>query len=151
MTGWFYSQAMELRWWSIEVLDAPGGSARAWRDALGNALTEAAITNGAYRWEWHMQPWGLLFEIAFRTDEAWSAFRALPVVSAALDAVPDAEHGLYVYPGRGGSGGRTSPRRPHPTAGAGGAELPLSEVHDFVGLAGVRRPASIGLSIAQLI
>ncbi|MBU2668990.1 hypothetical protein KOI35_36310 [Actinoplanes bogorensis] len=141
---------MELRWWSIEVLDGPRGTARAWRDSLGNSLTEAAITNGAYRWEWHQHQWGILFEIAFHTDEAWEQYRALPVVSAALDAVPDAAHGLYVYPGRGGSGGRTEPRRPHPISGGGAAEMPLSELVELVTLRDGRRPA-FTLGIHQLI
>ena len=48
-----YCRDMELYWWSIEVLDGPDGSARLWQDAWGNALTEAAITNGAYDWQWH--------------------------------------------------------------------------------------------------
>jgi hypothetical protein len=118
---------MELRWWSIEVLDAPGGSARAWRDGLGASLTEAAVTHGAYEWEWHTHTWGVLFEIAFATDERWTAFRNLPLVTAALDAVPDPAHGLYVYPGRGGSSGPLVPRRPRPVAGAGAAPLPTTE------------------------
>ena len=127
---------MELRWWSIEVLDGPRGTARAWRDSLGNALTEAAITHGAYRWQWHNHSWGVLFEIAFRTDEAWAAFRALPVVSAALDAVPDPARGLFVYPGRGGSGGLPQPRRPRPVAGGGAAEAPVPDVRELITLQG---------------
>lgn len=115
---------MELRWWSIEVLDGPAGSARAWHDAVGGALTEAAITHGAYDWSWHTHTWGVLFEIAFAADERWETFRRLPLVSAALDAVPDPVHGLYVYPGRGGSTGNRQPRRPRPVAGAGAAPLP---------------------------
>ncbi|GAA0501606.1 hypothetical protein Ade02nite_93780 [Paractinoplanes deccanensis] len=118
---------MELRWWSIEVLDGPGGSARAWRDGLGTALTEAAITHGAYQWEWHTHTWGVLFEVAFLTDERWTAYRSLPLVTAALDAVPDPVHGLYVYPGRGGSSGPHVPRRPRPIAGAGAAPLPVED------------------------
>jgi hypothetical protein len=118
---------MELRWWSIEVLDGPGGSARAWRDSLGTALTEAAITHGAYEWEWHPHTWGVLFEIAFATDERWQSFRDLPLVTAALDAVPDPVHGLFVHPGRGGSSAQRQPRRPRPIAGAGGAPLPESD------------------------
>jgi hypothetical protein len=30
-----------------------------------------------------------------------------------------------IYPGRGGSSGRTQPRRPRPIQGAGAAELPI--------------------------
>lgn len=118
---------MDLYWWSIEVLDGPAGSARAWQDSHGGALTEAAITNGAYEWQWHKHTWGVLFEIAFASDERWHTYRALPVVGAALDAVPDAISGLLIYPGRGGSAGRSQPRRPRPVAGAGAAPLPVSE------------------------
>jgi hypothetical protein len=65
-----------------------------------------------------------LFEIAFASDERWEVFRDLPAVRAALDAVPDPINGLLIYPGRGGSSGRTQPRRPRPIAGAGAAPLP---------------------------
>jgi hypothetical protein len=115
---------MELRWWSIEVLDGSTWSARGWRDSLGNALTEAAISHGAYEWQWHEHTWGVLFEIAFASDERWTGFRNLPLVTAALDGVPDPVHGLFVYPGRGGSNGQRHPRRPRPIAGAGAAPLP---------------------------
>lgn len=119
---------MELYWWSIEVLDGPTGSARGWQDARGGALTEAAITNGAYDWQWHTHTWGVLLEIAFASDERWQVFRNLPAVRAALDAVPDPVNGLLIYPGRGGSAGRNQPRRPKPIAGAGAAPLPEEEV-----------------------
>ena len=121
-----YCRSMELYWWSIEVMDSSAGSARGWRDSLGNALTEAAVTHGAYDWEWHTHSWGVLFEIAFASDERWAEFRALPVVTAALDAVPDPVHGLFIHPGRGGSTGERQPRKPRPIAGAGAAPLPES-------------------------
>lgn len=119
-----YRQVMDLFWWSIEVLDGPDRPARFWREAHGNALTEAAVTNGAYDWQWHTHTWGVLLEIAFRSDERWQVYRDLPAVRAALDAVPDPVNGLLVYPGRGGSAGSVRPRRPGPVAGSGGAELP---------------------------
>jgi hypothetical protein len=119
---------MELYWWSIEVLDGPTGSARGWQDARGGALTEAAITNGAYDWQWHSHSWGVLLEIAFASDERWQMFRDLTAVRAALDAVPDPINGLLIYPGRGGSSGRNQPRRPRPIAGAGAAPLPEEDV-----------------------
>jgi hypothetical protein len=127
---------MELHWWSIEVLDGPGGSARAWRDSLGTALTEAAIAHGAYDWEWHSHTWGVHFEIAFATDERWQSFRDLPLVTAALDAVPDPAHGLFVYPGRGGSAAERQPRRPMPIAGAGAAPLPESDEQQIITFGG---------------
>jgi hypothetical protein len=115
---------MDLHWWSIEVLDGPEMSASAWRDARGSTLTEAAITNGAFDWEWHRHSWGVLFEIAFRSAERWQFYRDLPAVRAALDAVPDPINGLLVYPGRGGSSGRVEPRRPLPITAAGAATIP---------------------------
>src|SRR3954470_21961301 len=130
---------MELYWWSIEVLDGRGGAARSWQDAHGGALTEAAITNGAYDWAWQKHSWGVLFEIAFASDERWQAYRELPAVRAALDAVPDPVNGLLVYPGRGGparsqatgAGGRggnnKKPPRPRPVAGAAAAPRPVED------------------------
>jgi hypothetical protein len=116
---------MDLSWWSIEVLDGPDRPARFWRESHGGALIEAAVTNGAYDWNWQAHTWGVLLEIAFRSDERWQAYRASPAVRAALDAVPDPVNGLLVYPGRGGSAGTVRPRRPRPVAGSGGAELPV--------------------------
>jgi hypothetical protein len=134
---------MELHWWSIEVLDGPTGSARGWRDAHGAALTEAAITNGAYDWQWHNHTWGVLLEIAFASDERWQAFRDLPAVRAALDAVPDPVNGLLIYPGRGGSSGRTQPRRPKPIAGAGAAPLPEEPVPAIKAIAEGQPPSGL--------
>jgi hypothetical protein len=127
VAGRIYSHLMELHWWSIEVLDGPSATARGWREAIGPGLIEAAITNGAYDWAWHTHTWGVVLEIAFASDERWHLYRGLPVVVAALDAVPDPVNGLHVYPGRGGSTGRSEPRRPRPIAGAGAAALPLPD------------------------
>jgi hypothetical protein len=115
---------MELYWWSIEVLDGPGRPSRFWRQAHESALTEAAVTNGAYDWQWQQHSWGVLLEIAFASDERWRVYRDLPAVRAALDAVPDPVNGLLIYPGRGGSAGSSQPRRPRPVIGAGGVEYP---------------------------
>lgn len=122
---------MDLYWWSIEVLDGPTQPARFWQEAHGGALTEAAITHGAYDWAWHRHTWGVLFEIAFAHDERWQLYRDLPVVRAALDAVPDPVNGLLIYPGRGGSSGRVRPRSPRPIAGAGAAELPTTPIESL--------------------
>jgi hypothetical protein len=141
---------MELHWWSIEVLDGPGGSARAWRESLGASLVEAAVTHGAYEWEWHTHHWGVLLEIAFRTDDRWASFRGLPLVVAALDAVPDPVHGLFVYPGRGGSAGQRHPRRPRPIAGAGEAPLPRTDDTGPIVLAGGHPQSDMDNGLARL-
>jgi hypothetical protein len=113
----------EQLWWSIEVLDGEF-SAQLWRESHGPALMESAITRGAVDWNWERHEWGVIFEVSFRDAEAWSVFRQLPAVTAALDAVPDPVNGLLIYPGRGGSANSANPRRPRPNLGAGCAELP---------------------------
>jgi hypothetical protein len=110
-------------WWSIEVLHGEF-SAFQWQQSYDSALIEAALTNGALDGTWHAGEWGVAFEVCFNTVEEWEAFRDLPVVRAALDAVPDPVNGLLVYRGRGGGAGATSPRRPRPAAGAGAMALP---------------------------
>jgi len=110
-------------WWSIEVFHGES-SARLWQDSYSNSLIEAAVTHGATSWEWHEHRWGVVLEAEFPEDRHWEAFRALPAVQAALDAVPDPVNGLLVYRGRGGGAGSISPRKPRPVAGAGAVALP---------------------------
>src|SRR5260370_1393214 len=86
-------------WWSIEVFDAEQLPARRWKDSYQDELIEAALTNGAVYWEWHEHRYGVVFEVLFDSDAQWEAFRALPVVRAALDGVPDPVNGLIIYPG----------------------------------------------------
>ena len=87
-------------WWSIEVFHGEF-SARRWQDTYTSALIESALSHGATGWEWHEHRWGVVFEVEFGTDAEWEAFRTLPMVQAALDAVPDPVNGLLVYRGRG--------------------------------------------------
>ena len=103
-------------WWSIEVLHGEFSAFR-WQEQHDSALIEAALTNGAIDGSWHADSWGVVFEVLFETEEQWQAFRNLPAVRAALDAVPDPVNGLLVYRGRGGGQARgnracQSPRRP---------------------------------------
>jgi len=110
-------------WLSIEVFDGEFPAAR-WQDAHGQSLVESAITNGASSWEWHTHRWGVVLELAFEHEDRRDAFRDLPAVLAALDAVPDPVNGLLIYRGRGGGAGAAMPRRPRPAPAAGAAELP---------------------------
>jgi hypothetical protein len=111
-------------WYSIEVLDGTY-SAAGWAEAFGDALVTEALQSGATGWDWHRHSWGIVFEVEFATEEAWTRFREAVAVQAALDAVPDPISGLIIYRGRGGSAGSRDPRRPRPLAGCGAAALPL--------------------------
>jgi hypothetical protein len=110
-------------YWSIEVFDGEIPASQ-WKQAFSASLVEAAISNGAYDWSWIENRWGVVFEACFTEDARWEAFRALPVVRAALDAVPDPVNGLLIYRGRGGASGASSPRRPRPVPSAGAVSLP---------------------------
>jgi len=111
-------------WFSIEVFDG-ASSASLWSDAYGDSITEAAFTSGASDWSWHRHTWGVVLELDFADEASFEQFRNLPVVLAALDAVPDPVSGIIVYKGRGGSAGRVQPRKPRPLTGSGAAALPL--------------------------
>jgi len=125
-------------WLSIEVFDG-AFPASSWRTAHGESLIEAGLTNGAQDWVWHEHRWGVVLELLFDTDERADAFRELPAVRAALDAVPDPVNGLLVYRGRGGGSGTRVPRRPRPHLGAGAAEPEIEP----------EPPLKTGLGIAQ--
>jgi hypothetical protein len=119
-------------WWSIEVFSGDKLPASGWRYAYEDELTEAAITHGALYYEWHDTEYGVVFEVLFAADPQWEAFRALPSVRAALDAVPDPVNGLLVYRGRGGAAGGRKPRKPKPAPGA--AALELEEPREKLGI-----------------
>jgi hypothetical protein len=120
-------------WLTVEVFDGDV-PASGWRRAYENALIEAALTNGASFWDWHTTRWGVVLELVFDSDERLERYRSLPVVRAALDAVPDRVHGLLVYRGRGGGAGALVPRRPRPAPVAGAAALPDPERDEIVRL-----------------
>jgi hypothetical protein len=115
-----------LEWWSIEVVNGRISAAR-WKDAYGEALVEAALTNGAVDWAWHEYRWGVVLEVAFAEEWRWERFYGLPA-KGALEATPDPVKGLLVHRGRGGTSGTRLPRRPRPLAGAGAVELPEPEL-----------------------
>ena len=111
-------------WWSIEVFDSAVQAALSWKDSYRSQLVESAITSGAMDWAWIEHAHGVVLEVCFADEARWEAFRGLPAVQAALDAVPDPVNGVLVYRGRGGGAGARSPRKPRPSAGAGALELP---------------------------
>ena len=92
-------------WWSIEVFHGGVPAASQWQDSYSSTLIESAISHGAVGWAWIEHRYGVVFEVRFPDDAQWEAFRALPAVRAALDAVPDPVNGLLVYRGRGGGSG----------------------------------------------
>jgi hypothetical protein len=139
---------MSMRWWSIEVRDGVLSALR-WKDGYGEALLEAAVTNGARRWEWTVIPGGVVLEVAFRDSDEWDRFRALPVVTAALDATPDPVNGLYVYPGRGGSASASAPRRKPRPAGSGAAAIPIPEEPPVVTRLAVVEPPAEPIEVHQ--
>lgn len=134
-----YRSGME--WWSIEVLHGAFSAAR-WKQAHSSSLVESALANGAVDWVWHEHRWGVVFEVAFAEERQWEAFRALPGVQAALDAVPDPVAGLLVHRGRGGAAGRSAPRRPRPFAGADAVALPEPDPEPLE-VAGEEQPATL--------
>jgi hypothetical protein len=121
------------QWWSIEVLHGEVSAFR-WQEQHDSALIEAALTNGVRDGSWHADRWGVVFEVLFETEEQWETFRGLPVVCAALDAVPDSVNGLLIYPGRGGGAGDREPRRPKPAPTSGAVSLPESADEPYLDL-----------------
>lgn len=126
-------------WWSIEVLHAEF-SAFQWQQSYDSELIEAALTNGALDGTWHAGTWGVAFEVCFNTSEGWEAFRNLPLVRAALDAVPDPVNGLLIYRGRGGTSASGKPRRPRPAPSASSMALPEPADAVFLNLTGAAPP-----------
>jgi hypothetical protein len=81
-----------------------------------------------------------VFEVLFDTEEQWEAFRALPVVRAALDAVPDPVNGLLIY--RGGGAGAREPRRPKPAPSSAAVSLRGPADEPYLDLAVACAPAA---------
>lgn len=133
--------AIVAGWWSIEVLHGEVSAFR-WQEQHDSALIEAALTNGVRDGTWHADRWGVVFEVLFDTEDRWEAFRGLPVVRAALDAVPDPVNGLLIYRGRGGGAGTREPRRPKPAPGSAAVSLPGPADEPYLDLAAVSAPAA---------
>jgi len=134
-------------WWSIEVLHGEVSAFR-WQEQHDSALIEAALTNGVRDGASHAAGWGVVFEVLFDTEVQWEAFRGLPVVRAALDAVPDPVNGLLIYRGRGGGAGAREPRRPTPAPSAAAVSLPGPADEPYLDLAAASKPAAAGIRSA---
>ena len=92
----------------------------------------------------------MVFEVLFDTEEQWEAFRGLPVVRAALDAVPDPVNGLLIYRGRGGGAGAREPRRPTPAPSAAAVSLPGPADEPYLDLAAASsRPRRVSGRLRQ--
>jgi len=135
-------------WWSIEVLHGER-SAFQWQAAYDSALVETALTNGALDWSWHTDEWGVAFEVCFDDSEKWEAFLNLPIIRAALDAVPDPLNGLLIYRGRGGSSAAGKPRRPKPAPSAAAAALPEPEEEKLFNVTGITAPELLEVGSRQ--
>ena len=133
--------AVVAEWWSIEVLHGEVSAFR-WQEQRNSALIEAALTNGVRDGAWHADRWGVVFEVLFDAEDRWEAFRGLPVVRAALDAVPDPVNGLLIYRGRGGGAGTREPRRPKPAPSSAAVSLPGPADEPYLDLAAVSAPAA---------
>jgi hypothetical protein len=84
----------------------------------------------------------VVFEVLFDTEGQWEGFRGLPVVRAALDAVPDPVNGLLIYRGRGGGAGAREPRWPRPTPSSAAASLPGPSDEPYLDLAANSAPTA---------
>ena len=133
--------AIMAEWWSIEVLHGEVSAFR-WQEQHDSALIEAALTNWVCDGAWHADRWGVVFEVLFDAEEQWEAFRGLPVVRAALDAVPDPVNGLLIYRGRGGGAGVREPRKPAPAPSSAAVSLPGPEDEPYLDLVAASGPAS---------
>lgn len=110
-------------WWSIEVMHGKVSAFR-WQEQHDSALIEAALANGARDGAWHADRRGVAFEVLFDTEEQREAFLGLPLVRAALDAVPDPVNGLLIRRARSGGPGTPEPRRPKPAPGPAAVPRP---------------------------
>lgn len=113
-----------MRWTSIEVFDGPF-AARQWAETYADALIETAVTSGALDWELKRTAWGIVFEVAFRSDAEWNAYKDTPVVVEALKTAPNPSTGVLIYRGRSLDGGHGAARKPKPKTGSGSSALAL--------------------------
>jgi hypothetical protein len=111
-------------WLSIEIFNG-AYAARIWADTNGDALIESAVTSDAVDWEVRRTAWGVVFEVAFRTELECDRFKALDAVKSAIQTMPDPKNGVIIYKGRSTDSGFGTPRRPRPKLDSGSSALAL--------------------------
>lgn len=123
----YNSDAMNF-WMSIEVFNGPY-AASLWADAHADLLIESALTAGALDWDVKRTAWGVAFEVAFKDEAAWDAYRESDAFRTAMATAPSPVDGVLIYRGRSLDGGSTNPRtkKPKKGSGAGALELPKAE------------------------
>jgi len=109
---------------SIEVFNG-SYTASLWADAHNDALVESAVTAGAIDWDLKRTAWGVVFEVAFRTEAEWELYKLSEAVRMALQTAPEPETGVLIYRGRSLDTGPISPRKPKPKVGSGANALAL--------------------------
>lgn len=117
---------------SIEVLDGSVAASQ-WAEAWGDRLVESALSHGAVDFSWKPHRWGLVLEIGFADDTAWSTFRNSAALQAALDTVPEPA-AVIIFRGRASNAGTSEPRKPKPMFGSGAASLSLPVLEPLVKL-----------------
>ncbi len=116
---------------SLEIFNG-SFAASLWADAHGDSLVETAVTSGALDWDLKRTAWGVVFEVAFKTEAEWEQYRNTEAVRNALHTAPDAQSGVLIYRGRSLDGGRGAFPKPKPRAGSGAAALALPFELPFV-------------------
>ena len=109
---------------SIEVFNG-SFAASLWADAHNDALVESAVTAGAIDWDLKRTAWGVVFEVAFKTEAEWELYKLSDAVRNALQTAPEPDTGVLIYRGRSLDTGPINPRKPKPRSGSGAAALSL--------------------------
>ncbi len=118
-------------WMSLEIFNG-SFAASLWADAHNDALVESAVTAGAIDWDLKRTAWGVVFEVAFKTEAEWEAYKQSEAFRNALRTAPEPETGVLIYRGRSLDSGTPNPRKPKPKSGSGANALALPFTLPFV-------------------
>jgi hypothetical protein len=110
-------------------------SAFRWQEQHDSALIEAALTNGAVDGSWPADSWGVVFEVLFKTEEQWQAFRNCQPRARPWTRyrTPSTACSSTVA----GAGERRGSRRPETAPAASAASLPEPETEPLLDLTGI--------------